>query len=135
MTECCEKLKMLAPLFLRIGLGITFIYHGFGKVLGEGAAFGSSWNPSGMPAIVQILVSWGEFLGGAAILLGFLTEIASAGIIIIMLGAIFFVHGKSGFGMMNGGFEYNFVLITMCLALIGTGPGPFQIGRKCCINE
>jgi len=135
MKECCEKLKAFAPLFLRIGLGVIFLYHGYGKVFGEGAGLGSTWNASGMSAIVQILVSWGELLGGAAILLGFMTELASLGIIIIMLGAIFLVHGKNGFGMMGGGFEYNFALIMMCLALIGTGPGQFKIGCKCCNKE
>lgn len=131
MKKCCEKLKVCAPLFLRIGLGIIFLYHGFGKVFGEGANFGSSWNPAGMSTIIQILVAWGEFLCGAAILLGFLTEIASLGIIIIMTGAIILVTGKSGFNMMNGGFEYNFALIMMSLTLIATGPGTFHIGCKC----
>ena len=135
MKECCEKLKEYAPLFLRIGLGAVFMYHGYGKIFKEGVGLGSAWNPSGMSAILQILVSWGEFIGGAAILLGFLTELASLGIIIIMLGAIFTIHGKNGFGMVNGGFEYNFVLITMCLTLIGIGPGPFSIGCKCCKKE
>jgi len=134
MKECCEKLKQCAPLFLRIGLGVIFIYHGFGKVFGEGVALGSAWNP-GLPAIVQILVAWGELLGGAAILLGFLTELASLAIIIIMLGAIVLVHGKNGFGMGGGGYEYNFALIMMCLTLIGIGPGPCRIGGCGCKKE
>lgn len=134
MKECCEKLKRFAPLFLRIGLGIVFIYHGYGKIFAEGKNFGLAWNPS-MNTVVQALVAWGELLGGTAILLGFLIEIASLGIIIIMLGAIFLVHGKNGFGMMSGGFEYNFILITMCLTLIGTGAGPLSIGCKCCKRE
>ncbi len=131
MFQCCEKLKPFAPLFLRLGLGIIFIYHGYSKVFGEGANLGSSWNSAGMPALTQILVSWGELIGGLAILLGFLTELAAFGIIIIMMGAILVVHGKNGFSMMNQGFEYNFALISMCLALIASGPGRFKIGCKC----
>jgi len=128
MKECCEKLKPLAPLFLRLGLGVIFLYHGYGKVFGEGANFGSSWNPHGMATIIQILVAWGELLCGGAILLGFMTEVAALGIIIIMIGAIVMVHGKNGFNIMNHGFEYNYALITMCLTLIGTGPGSCKIG-------
>jgi len=131
MHQCCAKLKPLAPLFLRLGLGIIFLYHGYSKVFGEGANLGSSWNPSGMPAILQILVSWGELLGGGAILLGFLTEIASLGIIVIMVGAIIMVHGKNGFNMMNHGFEYNYALIMMALTLIAAGPGPYSLGGNC----
>ncbi len=136
MKECCEKLKVYAPLFLRIGLGVVFLYHGYSKVFGEGTSLGSAWNPQ-LPQILQILVSWGELLGGAAILIGFLTEIASMGIIIIMIGAIITVHGKNGFGMIGGGFEYNFILIMVCLTLIGTGPGPFKISGccPCCKKE
>ncbi len=130
MKECCEKLGPYAGLFLRIGLGVVFTYHGYGKVFGEGAALGTAWNPQ-MPAVIQALVSWGELIGGLAILAGFLTSLASLGIIIIMVGAIITVHGKNGFSMMNQGYEYNFVLISMCLALMATGPGPLSIGCGC----
>ena len=130
MNGCCEKLKACAPLFLRIGLGVIFAYHGYGKVFGDGAGFGFSWNPN-LPGIVQALVAWGEFLSGAAILFGFLVEAAACNIIIIMIGAIVLVHGKNGFSLMNHGFEYNFALIMMCLALIGTGAGPCSLGCKC----
>lgn len=131
MKDCCEKLKPFAPLFLRLGLGVIFTYHGFGKVFGEGAGLGSSWNPNGMSVLVQILVAWGEFLSGAAALIGFVTPLAAFNIIVIMTGAIVLVHGKNGFNMINHGFEYNYALIMMSLALIGTGPGPFAIGWKC----
>jgi len=125
-----ENLKSYSGLMLRLGLGVIFTYHGFGKVFGEGTGFGAAWNPHGMPVIMQLMVAWGEFLGGLAFLLGFLTTYASIGIIIIMMGAIIMVHGKNGFNMMNKGFEYNYALIMMCLALIASGPGPFSYKPK-----
>lgn len=135
MGKGCDKLGPYAGLFLRIALGVVFVYHGYGKVFGAGG-LGTVWNPE-MPTIVQALVAWGELICGAAILVGFETGLASIGIIIIMIGAIVLVHGKNGFGMMNGGFEYPFVLILMCLALMGTGPGKFSVGSgsKCCKKE
>jgi len=134
MKAICEKLNPYSSLFLRIGLGMIFTYHGYGKVF-AGTSLGSAWNPHGMPAIMQILVSWGELLGGVAILIGFMTSWASLGIIIIMAGAIVAVHGKNGFNFMNQGYEYNFALITMCLALIAVGPGPISVdSKKCCKN-
>lgn len=136
--ECCEKLKPYAAVFLRLGLGVIFTYHGFGKVFGAGTSMGTAWNP-GLPVVLQTLVAWGEFLGGLAILTGFLAEVGALVIIIIMLGAIITVHAKNGFNMMNGGFEYNFALIMMCLALIATGAGPLSIGccggGSCCKKE
>ena len=132
MKEACEKFRPYASVFLRLGLGIVFAYHGFGKVFGEGTALGTAWNPQGMSVVLQVLVAWGEFLGGTACLIGFLTPLAALGIMIIMGGAIVTITGKNGFNLMNQGFEYNFVLIMMCLALIACGPGPFSIdGRKC----
>ena len=130
MSQVCDKLKPLAPLFLRFGLGIIFFYHGVTQVFGEGANLGLSWSHSGLPTIIQVLVAWGELLGGTAFLLGILTEIASCGIIVIMLGAIITVHAKNGFNMMNRGFEYNFALIIMALTLIALGPGNLRIGGK-----
>ena len=127
MCKIFDKLQPYGSIFLRLGLGVIFIYHGYGKVFGGTTALGSAWNPWGMPAILQLLVAWGEFLGGIAILIGFLTPYAASGIIIIMLGAIITVHGKNGFSMMNKGFEYNYALIMMCLALIASGPGKFSI--------
>lgn len=135
MKECCTKLQPYAPVFLRLALGVVFIYHGYGKVFGEGAAMGSAWNSGGMPPVVQVLVAWGELLCGAGALLGLLTPLASLGIVIIMAGAIVLVHGKNGFGLMNHGFEYNFVLILAALALLATGPGPWALDNKCCCKK
>ena len=131
MKNCCEKLRPYAALFLRIGLGCVFTYHGFHKIFDSGMAFGTSWNPGGMSTIVQALVAWGEFLCGLGALLGFLTPLAAVGIIIIMGGAIVTVTGKNGFNMMNSGFEYNLVLIMMSLALLVTGSGPMALDNKC----
>lgn len=135
MNKGCDKLGPYAPVFLRLALGLVFVYHGYGKVFGETAALGTAWAGENMATIVQVLVSWGELLAGVAFLLGFLTTWASWGIIVIMIGAIVTVHGANGFGMKNSGYEYNLVLICMCLALIGTGPGPLSIGGKCCCKK
>jgi len=131
----CDRMKGFAPLILRIGLGTIFVYHGFGKVFGEGTALGSAWNPHGMPALMQVLVAWGEFIGGLALFAGFLTPFAALGISIIMIGAIIVVHGKNGFNMMNHGYEYNFALLMMCLALIASGPGSPSLDQKCCCSK
>jgi uncharacterized membrane protein YphA (DoxX/SURF4 family) len=81
-------------------------------------------------SLVQFLVAWGELLGGAALLLGLLTRWAAAGLIIIQAGAIYMVTWPRGFASITmAGYEYNVVLIAMCLALIFTGAGPFAVDR------
>lgn len=121
-----------AGLFLRVALGVVFIYHGYGKVFGETAGMGTAWmgGNNALPMVIQVLVSWGEFLGGLALLVGLFTRYAAVGIILIMAGAIVTVHGQNGFGMKGGGYEYNFVLIMMCLALLASGPGKFAVDNK-----
>src|SRR5206468_552019 len=114
----------LAPLVLRLGLAVVFIFHGMQKVR-AGDSWGTGWNPE-MPGAMQAAVAWGELLGGVAMALGFLTRLAALGLITIMVGAIVTVHAKNGFPLMqfdesgmpllrNGmpvmGYEYNFVLI------------------------
>jgi uncharacterized membrane protein YphA (DoxX/SURF4 family) len=79
-------------------------------------------------AAAQIAVAWGELLGGVALLLGVLTRLAAAGLVIIQIGAILTVTAARGFSFAaGGGFEYNIALIAMCLALILTGGGPCSV--------
>src|SRR5262249_54135101 len=78
--------------------------------------------------VVQYAVTWGEILGGVALLLGLLTRLAAAGMIVIHLGAIYFVTGPlpltRGVGV---GYEYNLCLIAMCLCLVIMGGGGWSI--------
>jgi putative oxidoreductase len=91
--------------------------------------------PDALPAPVQLAVAWGELVGGLALLLGFLTRIAAAGLAIIMIGAIATVTGENGFpllneaGKWNGGFEYNFALLVLCAGAMLAGGGPLAVDR------
>jgi putative oxidoreductase len=122
----------LVPLVLRLGLAVVFIYHGLEKVTGPETRLGLAWaskmkDPPAAP--VQAAVAWGELLGGVAVAVGFLTRLAAAGLAAIMVGAIVTVHGPHGFSLAAGGFEYNFVLLVVCAALILAGPGTFAVDR------
>lgn len=122
--------RTFAPLLLRATLATVFIYHGLAKVSPE-HHYGISWAPenAGIPGALQLLVAWGELLGGVAVALGLLTRYAAVGLIIIMIGAIIKVHWPHGFGMQSGGYEYNFVLIMLAAALVLAGPGTFSLDR------
>jgi putative oxidoreductase len=132
----------LAPLVLRLTLATIFIYHGFDKVAGKDNDLGSKWASKAWeqqreppPAalqfhISQFAVAWGELLGGIALALGLLTRLAAAGLIIIQLGAIYTVTFQKGFSFASGGgWEYNFALLGMCLALIVGGGGWLAVDR------
>lgn len=77
---------------------------------------------------LQLVVAWGELLGGIAIFLGILTRLAALGEIAIQIGAVATVTWGHGFSFAHGGgYEYNFALIAMCLALAILGPGPLAV--------
>ena len=110
----------LVPLVLRLGLAFIFIHSGLQKITGPNMGWGSSWIPDApefirpLPTPVQLAVAWGELAGGIALGLGLLTRLAALGIAGIMAGTIFWLTGAQGF---KSGWDYNFAVIVMCLAL------------------
>ncbi len=80
----------LAMLLLRWGLGLFFLTSGYRKV------FVSStrekvfhvFEKYGVSSTLGVLIVWGQFFGGLALLLGFLSDVATVGLIAIMAGAI-----------------------------------------------
>jgi putative oxidoreductase len=118
----------LSPLLLRLGLAAVFLFHGWQLVGGPERQWGAAWNPN-LPVPAQMAVAWGELLGGGALAVGLLTRVAALGIIAIMAGAIYTVHLPNGFDIQKQGYEYNVVLIVMCLCLVLGGPGPLALDR------
>ena len=123
-----------AILVLRIAIGVIFLAHGMQKLFG---LFGGS----GINGFAEMLKSLGfasplfwarvaaaaEGLGGLFLLLGVVPRIGAGLIAIVMLVAIAKVHGPKGFFMMQGGFEYQFLILMTSLALILAGAGKFSL--------
>jgi putative oxidoreductase len=127
----------LTALLLRLALAAIFIFHGLNLVNGEGNGLGATWmnamaekqGQAPAPAPVQLAVAWGQLIGGLALALGFLTRLAALGIIAIMAGAIATVHWPNGFDITKGGYEYNMLIIVVCLTLVLTGGGNVAVDR------
>ena len=121
----------IAPLLLRLVLAAVFIFHGRAMISED---WGMNWDQAReghepLPKAAQAAVAWGQLLGGAAMALGFLTRLAAVGLIGIMAGAIATVHWPHGFNIVEGGYEYNVVLIGICVVLLLTGSGPLAVDR------
>lgn len=124
-----------APLVLRVAVGTIFIGHGAQKLFG---AFGGPGMPgiiagfahSGIhPAVFWAwVVSLVEFFGGLGLFFGLLTSLSAIGLIVDMIVAVALVHGKNGFFLPRG-FEYNFALIAMMIAILLSGAGPYSFDR------
>jgi putative oxidoreductase len=120
----------VAPLLLRIALGTVFIAHGAQKLFGAFGGGGISGTSQFFESLgatpgtfFAVLAGVIEFFGGLAVLLGALTRAAALALALDMAGAIVLATGAHGFFEQSGGWEYDFALIAMSLALVAWGAG------------
>ncbi len=117
-------------LVVRVVLGIIFLVHGKGK-FGMWKMQPSEQMPSGMINMMKFL-SIAETLGGVALILGLLTQLAALGVGIIMIGAIYFkvFKWKVPFAdTAKNGWEFDLALLAMSFLILLTGPGMWAIDR------
>ncbi|RJQ13472.1 DoxX family protein [Candidatus Parcubacteria bacterium] len=122
-----NKLKNpnLGILFIRIALAAVFIVHGWQKIQNiEGTV--AFFATLGLASFWAYVVTAVEFVGGLAMLLGILTDIAGVLIAIDMFFAIYLVHFKNGFTGI-GGYEFALTLLLTALAVALIGPGRYSL--------
>ncbi len=121
-----EKSHDVALLLLRIALGVVFLAHGVQKLMGMDGTIGFFASLS-LPAWIAWAVAILETLAGAMMLLGMMTNLAGWIIAVIMVGAVVTVHWEKGFWGMNGGYEFNFVLFLVAIAVAHLGHGRYAV--------
>jgi putative oxidoreductase len=131
----------IAPLLMRVLLGLVFFPHGAQKVFGWFGGYGLAGTLDfftgtlGIPLVFALLVIAAEFLGSIGLILGLLTRLAAFGIGCVMAGAILMVHLPHGFFMnwsgtqAGEGFEYHLLAIALALALMISGGGKGSIDQ------
>ena len=118
---------------IRAALGVTFAAHGAQKVFDRGiGAVAQGFESMGIPfaQVVGPLVGFGELFGGIALLVGFLTRWAGAGLSLIMVGALVLVHLRNGFFAGDGGIEFVLVLGAGAAGLALTGAGRYALDAR-----
>ena len=109
LDNIARPISGLAEWLLRIGLGISFFLHGYGKMpIGEGFI---GWLASkGVPAAgaMALMVAWGEMLAGIGIILGgliasraeqaghLITRLSGGAVLFIMIWAMIIAHSNWG---------------------------------------
>ena len=147
MLDAFSK-NTLGPLVLRLGLAAIFLYQGFEKITRAGSEWGSEWHYTGpptspppllagpnpppprkhLPAPVQLVVCWGQVVGGLALAVGLLTRWMAAGLIVLRLGAIGIFTFQDRFSFPEGGgYQYNFAILVMCVAVMFLGGGALAL--------
>ena|SRR3989338_2296661 len=126
---------------LRVVLGITLTYHGYGKLFVKGALLGTAqfFAAIGIPLAnyAAVLVAFVEFFGGLLLLAGLLTRWVSVLLIIEMLVAFFKVHLKQGLLITPQAYGYEFILLilTVLVVILFNGPGEISLGKMLSKNK
>ena len=117
-------------LLLRVFLGLQLASHGaqklFGLFGGHGpAGTGKFFESLGFKPGRQFALVAGacELGGGALLALGWLTPLAAAAVVGVMLTAIATVHADKGFFAAEGGFELPLLVAVAALSIVFVGPG------------
>lgn len=119
-------------LVLRLAVAAVFIAHGWGDVFDTGVGTNiQNYQDAGIPLAVVAapFAAYIQLVGGILVVFGVLTRILSVGFVIVMAGALLFVHlGESlVIGQDGSGSGYAFIMCAASIALALTGPGRFSI--------
>jgi putative oxidoreductase len=124
----------LGLLIIRLAVGLTLAAHGAQKLFGWFGGGGLSqtaqmFEQAGLrPARAQaLLAGMAEMGGGVLLALGFLTPLASAAVVAVMMVAVGVMHLEHGFFAYKGGWEYNLVLAASALGVAFAGPGALSL--------
>jgi putative oxidoreductase len=127
-------------LFLRVTFGLFFAAHGFNKVFGgNGLAGTAAWfGAIGMkwPVWQARIAAATEIGAGILLAVGFLTPLAAAALVAVMVVAIVTVHGKVGFFVFKPGqgWEYCASIAIVAFAIGTAGAGDWSIDHAADIS-
>jgi len=131
----------IAPLVLRLALGIVFYFHGMQKLAAMYGGYGFTGTMGffteklGIPALFAFLAIMAEGIGWVGLISGLLTRVAAFGITMNMIVAVYMLHWQNGifmnwFGNQKGeGFEFHILAIAIGIVLIIKGGGKLSLDR------
>lgn len=113
-------------LILRLAVAAIFIYHAWPKLKN------SKMMAQGMGKSAGFVLTLGlvEFFSGTALVLGVYTNIASALLALVMVGAIYFKISKWKIPFSANdktGWEFDFILLAANLTLLAVGSGALKL--------
>lgn len=135
---CCSlcakwKNRSLSLLIIRVVLGAIFIAHGWQKIQAMDQVI-TFFGTLGLAPWIAYAVTWIEFIGGIALVLGVATCLAGLLLAIVMIGSIVIImKGPGGAtfiasqpGVMS--YELNAMLLAAALGAVFAGPGKYSLG-------
>ncbi|TVP12693.1 DoxX family protein [Shewanella sp. KCT] len=125
----------LAPLVLRLPLGLIFAAHGAQKLFGWFGGYGLEGTGQWMASVgfepgylMALLAGSAEFFGGLALALGLLTRPAAA-LTAFTMAVAMTLHVGNGLFVSNNGYEFALILLAASLSLAVQGGGRYSIDK------
>ncbi|MEE8602834.1 DoxX family protein [Euzebya tangerina] len=130
-----HRLSPAAPVIIRVTLGVIMFAHGWQKLTEMGPAnFGNNMLAGlGFPAPVFFgwLGTGIELVGGALLIVGFLSRLSGIALTAFLATATLLVKVDIGFLSTAGanlpGAELDLALIALALGVVALGPGRFSV--------
>jgi putative oxidoreductase len=127
--ESLEKLKPLALLLLRVGLGVIFISHGYPKLVTQSQHTAEAFVHLGFPAYFAYISGVVELFGGILLIVGLFTRIAGLLLAVEMAVALVKVHGVLANPMAVHNYEFPLAMMVGSFALAGLGAGLISLDQ------
>jgi|SRR5215469_9533833 len=121
--EMLEKLKPIALLLLRVGLGVVFIFHGYPKLFTRTHEMMSAFQHMGFPSFFVYIAGVVEFFGGIILILGLFTRVGAFLLSGEMAIAVLKVHMPQGAITDVHNYEFPMILCLACFLLATIGAG------------
>jgi putative oxidoreductase len=130
------------PTIARVALGVAVLPHGLQKTLGWFGGYGFTntlnWFTGTMhvPSILGVAAILAESLGALALITGFATRAAAAGVGAVFITAVMMVHVPNGFfmnwtGTQKGeGIEYFILGLALVAIVLIQGGGAASVDRQ-----
>jgi putative oxidoreductase len=128
-----DRYRNLGLLAARGIPGVIYLYHGWlkldGGVSGVGGFLKSLSVP--LPDVMAYILTFGELIGGALLIVGFVTRLVSLYFIVEMILTIALVKVDIGLIAQGGaGAELDLALISAMAAVACFGPGSLSVDRN-----
>lgn len=133
--QLLEKLKPLALLLLRLGLGLIFIYHGYPKLFTHMRETVQEFPKMGFPFYFAYVAGVVEFFGGGLLILGLFTRIAALFLAGEMAIAIIRLHIPQAGVMAVANYQFPLALAVGAFALVAVGAGAISFDRAIFKNK
>ena len=138
MNRALGRLAAATPVIVRLIIGGMMVVHGLDKLLDGPAGFGQFLGQLEVPAptLLAWLVTLLELVGGAMLVVGFLSRLVALLMTVELIAAIALVSWPSGLIAAEGvGYERDLAYIAGLIVVLLLGPGRPSLDHRLGLEE